>query len=75
MPPKSKKQKRYMEAIAHGWKPTYGGPGPSKAVAEEILHGGKRKRKRNESKRRRRMVHDRDERREERRKRRHNPGY
>ena len=32
-----------MQAIEHGWKPTRGGPGPSPAVAREILHGKKKK--------------------------------
>ena len=47
MPPKSKKQKKFMQAVEHGWKPSYGGPGPSPEVAKEILHGKKKKKKGN----------------------------
>lgn len=36
MPPKSEKQRRFMEAIAHGAKPK-GGIGPSKEVAQKFL--------------------------------------
>jgi hypothetical protein len=41
MPPKSEKQRRFMEMIAHGGKP-YKGIGPSKEVAQKFLsHGHK----------------------------------
>ena len=36
MPSKSEKQHRFMEAIAHGWKPK-GKKGPSKKVAKEFV--------------------------------------
>ena len=36
MPAKSKKQYRYMQAIAHGWEPD-DGSGPSKEQAEEFV--------------------------------------
>lgn len=41
MPAKSKAQKRFMEAIAHGWKPSKGGP--SKEQAKEFVSGNKGK--------------------------------
>lgn len=37
MPAKSKKQYRFMQAVAHGWKPSEGGP--SKAQAKEYVAG------------------------------------
>jgi hypothetical protein len=42
MPVKSEKQKKFMQAIAHGMKPR-GGVGPSPEVAKEMLSGGKKK--------------------------------
>lgn len=36
MPPKSEKQRRFMEAIAHGAKP-HKGVGPSPEVARKFL--------------------------------------
>lgn len=38
MPAKSKKQWRFMQAIAHGWKPS-GKKGPSKSQAAEYISG------------------------------------
>lgn len=46
MPPKSEKQRRFMEAIAHGAKPyTNKGIGPSKEVAQKFLSHGHKVRK------------------------------
>jgi hypothetical protein len=44
MPSKSKKQHRFMEAIAHGMKPK-SGKGPSPYVAREFIAADARKRK------------------------------
>lgn len=41
MPFKSKKQKRFFQAIAHGMKPR-GGKGPSKAVARKFIKDSRR---------------------------------
>lgn len=43
MPSKSEKQHRYMQAIAHGWKPK-GKNAPSKKVAKEYIAADKAKR-------------------------------
>ena len=42
MPVKSAKQKKFMQAIAHGMSPK-GGTGPSVGVAKEMLSGKKKK--------------------------------
>lgn len=42
MPSTSKKQHKFMEAVAHGMKPR-GGKGPSKAVAKEFVAADKAK--------------------------------
>lgn len=45
MPPKSEKQRRFFEMIAHGGRPYKSkGVGPSKEVAQKFLsHKGKKK--------------------------------
>ena len=49
MPVKSEKQRRFMQGVAHGMKP-YGGTGPSKEVAREMLSGDKKKKKKDKGK-------------------------
>lgn len=44
MPSKSKSQHRFMEAVAHGWKPQ-GKKGPPKSVAQEFVRADKETRK------------------------------
>jgi hypothetical protein len=41
MPSKSKKQAKFMRAVAHGWKPTRS-KGPSPEVAREFVRADKR---------------------------------
>lgn len=42
MPSKSKKQAKFMRAVAHGWKPTRT-KGPTQAVAREFVNADRRK--------------------------------
>jgi len=44
-PSKTPKQKRLMQAVAHGWKPDQM-KGPSKAVAKEFVKADQKKGKR-----------------------------